>query len=85
MIKQSQEQIKEHALGFEKLLVGKTIRSVSYLSDGDMTNMGWWKRPIIIQFTDGTHIIPQRDDEGNDGGALIHIAVNGDSKIIYTL
>ena len=31
---------------------------------------GWYSRPIIIFFTDGTHIIPLRDDEGNDGGSV---------------
>ena len=30
----------------------------------------WDNRPICILLNDGTWIIPQRDDEGNDGGAL---------------
>ena len=31
---------------------------------------GWYKVPLIIEFTDGTMMIPMADDEGNDGGAL---------------
>lgn len=51
-------------------LVGKTIESVRYMNDTEMNNMMWSKKPVVIKFTDGSYIIPQRDDEGNDGGAL---------------
>jgi hypothetical protein len=30
----------------------------------------WYNRPLCILLDDGTWIIPQSDDEGNDGGAL---------------
>lgn len=32
--------------------------------------MCWSKRPLVIHFTDGSFLIPQADDEANDGGAL---------------
>ncbi len=51
-------------------LVGKTIKSVRYMNDKEMNNFMWSKKPVIITFTDGSYIIPQKDDEGNDGGAL---------------
>lgn len=51
-------------------LVGKTIDSVRYMNDKEMNDFMWYKKPVIIKFTDGSYIIPQRDDEGNDGGAL---------------
>ena len=51
-------------------LVGKTIKSVRYMTDDEMEDMMWHSKPVIIDFTDGSWIIPQRDDEGNDGGAL---------------
>ena len=51
-------------------LVGKTIKSVRYMNDKEMNDFMWYKKPVIITFTDGSYIIPQRDDEGNDGGAL---------------
>lgn len=83
---QTQAQIEKQALQeFKNLLVGKTIQSVFYLGAGDMENLGWYKRPVVIQFTDGTFIIPQTDDEGNDGGALLHIGADRESKLIYTL
>lgn len=83
---ETQAQYEKQALqGFSKLLVGKTIRSVFYMGAGDMENMGWYKRPVVIQFTDGTFIIPQRDDEGNDGGALLHVGKDLEHTIIYNL
>ena len=51
-------------------LVGKIIKSVRYMNDKEMNDFMWYKKPVIITFTDGSYIIPQRDDEGNDGGAL---------------
>mgnify|MGYP006271326457 CR=1 FL=1 len=51
-------------------LVGKTIESVRYMNDEEMESFMWYSKPVIIQFTDGSYIIPQKDDEGNDGGAL---------------
>jgi hypothetical protein len=51
-------------------LVGKTIQSVRYLTDEEMNDFMWYHKPVIIKFTDGSFIIPQKDDEGNDGGAL---------------
>ena len=42
----------------------------------------WDKRPLVIRFTDGTYIIPMRDDEGNDGGSLYYgDKENGDDVI----
>ena len=51
-------------------LVGKTIQSVRYMNDEEMNDFMWYHKPVIIKFTDGSYIIPQKDDEGNDGGAL---------------
>lgn len=52
-------------------LVGKTIKSIRYMNDKEMADWGWNKRPLIILLSDKTFIIPQRDDEGNDGGAIV--------------
>ena len=51
-------------------LVGKTIKSVRYMTDAEMEDFMWYRKPVIIDFTDGSWIIPQSDDEGNNGGAL---------------
>ena len=53
-----------------KALVGKTIKNVRYMTSEEAEKSGWYSRPIIIFFTDWTHIIPLRDDEGNDGGSV---------------
>ena len=53
-----------------EFLVGKTIKSVRYMTDEEMEDFMWYRKPVIIDFTDGSWIIPQSDDEGNNGGAL---------------
>ena len=54
------------------LLVGKTIKDVEYLSDFDIDEMLWSKRPIMITFDDDSIMVPMMDDEGNDGGTLYY-------------
>ena len=67
---------------YSKYLEGKTIKSISYLSRAEAQNAMWDKRPLVIRFTDGTYIIPMRDDEGNDGGSLYYgDKENGDDVI----
>lgn len=62
--------MEEFIKNLESQLVGKTIKSIRYMSDKEMSAWEWNKRPIIIILSDNTFIIPQRDDEGNDGGAV---------------
>ena len=62
--------MEEFISNIQSKLVGKTIKSIRYMSDKEMSAWGWNKRPIIILLSDNTFIIPQRDDEGNDGGAV---------------
>jgi hypothetical protein len=58
------------AIEAEKLLKGKTIESVRYLSQKECEEMDWHRSPPVIFLSDGSWIMPARDDEGNDGGAL---------------
>lgn len=53
-----------------KLLVGRKVKAVSYLTKKEAEEMGWSKRPLVIEFDNGLQIFPMQDDEGNDGGAL---------------
>lgn len=55
-----------------KALLGKKVIAVRYLTKQEMAESfpDWYSVPLAIFFDDGTWIIPQRDDEGNDGGAL---------------
>ena len=44
---------------------------------------GWNDCPLVIEFDDKTCIIPMRDDEGNDGGAMLFFDYrNGKSDTI---
>ena len=54
----------------QKVLLGKTIVKVHYLSEETTDKWGWYKRPIMFTLSDGTEVIAQMDDEGNDGGVL---------------
>lgn len=53
-----------------KLLVGKKIIKVEYMSEKLAEEQGWYRRPIQILLNDGTWLTPSQDDEGNDGGSL---------------
>jgi hypothetical protein len=74
---------QEHAKNFT-FLTGKTIASVRYVGEAECTKLMWHKRPLIIIFTDGSFIVPQSDDEGNDGGAMYY-QDDAQENIIYTL
>lgn len=60
-------------------LTGKTIASVRYMTKEEADKAGWHSRPLIIRFTDESILIPQMDDEGNDGGAMFY---QGDSGAV---
>ena len=53
-----------------KLLLGKKIIKVEYMSSKEADKGMWYSRPVRIILDDGTNILPMSDDEGNDGGAL---------------
>jgi hypothetical protein len=63
--------------GFEKelknLLVGKKIINVRFMTKKEAQGSGWDKKPLCIFLDDNSVLIPQSDDEGNDGGALGYI------------
>lgn len=76
----------DHAKAFTKLLKGKTIKSTRYLSQKECDDMGWYKRPLVIEFTDQTCIYAMADDEGNDGGAYAYFDYNTKKEdTIYVL
>ena len=60
---------KEWAKKFNPL-VGLRIVGVRYLTQEETEASGWYSSPIVIELSDGSALIPQQDDEGNDGGAL---------------
>ena len=67
-----------------KQLKGKTIKRLRYMTDNEKENFMFYKRSVVIEFTDGTSVVPQSDDEGNDAGAL-WIFKDGKESIIPTI
>ena len=52
------------------LLLGKKIVKVEYMDSEEAINYMWNNRPVTFMLDNGTRIMIQSDDEGNDGGAL---------------
>ncbi|CAI8217664.1 MAG: Uncharacterised protein [Cryomorphaceae bacterium] len=75
---------EKHSARFEKILKGKKVDSCRYMTRDEADDMGWYKRPLAIMFTDGTYLVLQSDDEGNDGGAGF-IGGGKDEHTIYTI
>ena len=76
--------ISNHSDNFQ-FLVGNTIKAVRYLTPNECANFGWNKSPLVMFLSDGTIMIPQCDDEGNDGGAMMLIDRNKNSDVVYTI
>ncbi len=53
-----------------KHLKGRTIKDVRYLTTIEMKGMGWHRKSIVLELSDGSLLFPSKDDEGNDAGAL---------------
>jgi hypothetical protein len=51
-------------------LVGKTIKSVSFMTQEVAEKWGWCNRPLQINLSDGHKLLISKDDEGNDGGSI---------------
>ena len=57
-------------------LIGRKIVNVRHLNPEECDNFGWYSSPLALFLDDGTCLIPQSDDEGNNGGAMAHIDLN---------
>ena len=68
-----------------KHLIGRTIEDVRYLTPNECANFGWNKSPLAMFLSDGTIMIPQCDDEGNDGGAMMLIDRDKKADVVYTI
>ena len=54
----------------EEVLLKRRITHVEYMSTEEAKDYMWYKRPVVMVLDNGTRLIIQSDDEGNDGGAL---------------
>lgn len=66
------------------LLIGKRIVKVKYMSSKEADSYGWYNCPILIGLEDGSWLVPQSDDEANDGG-VIALSTKKDYKILPVL
>ena len=62
----------------EKVLLGRKIVRVEYMSGKECDEYMWYKRPITFILDNNTRVIAMCDDEGNDGGVLT--CLNGKSE-----
>jgi hypothetical protein len=79
----AEHQKKEWAKRFASL-VGRSITAVSWMNESEVKATGWHRSAIVIQLDDGTLLIPQMDDEGNDAGAL-YVQAGSKTKGIETV
>jgi hypothetical protein len=82
-VSQQDEITKKWEDRFSIVLVGKTIKSVRYLYTVEKRDMGWFKKSLVIFFTDGSFIFPSSNNEGNDTGA--YFTLIKDMEVIPTL
>ena len=53
-------------------LIGRKITYIRWMTTREPELLGYiGASPVIIKLDDGTLLIPQMDDEGNDGGAVL--------------
>ena len=57
--------IKSWEVKCRSSLKGKTVEEVRYMTKKEAEQMGWFSRPLVIFFNDGSHIFASADDEGN--------------------
>jgi hypothetical protein len=65
------------------VLVGRTITKVMYMNDTWAEQLGF--DAYMLQLDNGTIIIPMRDDEGNDGGAVQYLTKEGGFDVLPLL
>ncbi len=53
-----------------KLLVGRKIKAVSYMTPKEEQQAGWDRAPLVIELDNNVVIFASSDDEGNGAGAL---------------
>lgn len=66
-------------------LKGKTIKKVRYLTEDEMNSNMWYKRGVVIIFTDGSMVYPVADDEGNESGVMFGQDTKGKQYVLPSL
>jgi len=66
-----------------KLLKGRTIKQVNFMTDADVAAFGWYSAGLIMQLDNGTQVIVQADPEGNGPGCLAICEDNEEGKTAF--
>lgn len=67
------------------LLTGRTIKRVRMLSKDEAEQFMWWKTGPVIELDDGTLLVAQSDNEGNNAGAiLVQAKQEKDDTLLFT-
>ena len=64
-------------------ILGQRIVRLRYMTKKEAEGFGWYSCPLMMQLENGTWLIPSKDDEMNDGGAM-HLN-NKDRELKETL
>ena len=68
---ENDEQTKRRwLLPCKKILLGRKITSVRYMTEQERKGLGWSHASVVIHLDDNTLLYPSADDEGNEAGAL---------------
>ena len=81
--KELQEMWLEDLKTFSNLLVGRKIVGIRVMTEKEAKDFYWYKRPFVLELDNGTVLVPQSDDEGNDGGAVLILGKDVE-KVLYT-
>lgn len=54
----------------EKVLLGRRIFKVRYMTKKEAEDIGWENRAVVLVLDNGISIFPSMDDEGNNAGAI---------------
>jgi hypothetical protein len=68
----------------KKVLEGRTIKSVRYMTDEECQHMMWSKKSVVLTLDNGTLAFLSADDEGNDGGSMYYVK-DGQMNVICTI
>jgi len=66
----SAQQTKRWTKYAKEHLKGRTIKDVRYMTPSELSDLGWYSRPIVLVLDNGTLLYPSQDDEGNGAGSL---------------
>jgi len=61
-------------------ILGQRIVRVRYMTKTEAEDWGWYSCPLMMMLENGTWLIPSKDDENNDGGAISLVNPNRELK-----